>query len=214
MTIPPHVSGEPVVHVVDDDPAMLRSLAFLFDSMGWPVRAFSSGGELLAAFDPAVAGCLVLDIRMQGMSGLELAHALKARGNALPIVFITGHGDVAMAVQAMKDGAFDFIEKPFRDQVLIDAVTHALQQDARRRRSGRARAAAGGRLAGLTGREREVGERMARGLSSKLIGRELGISDKTVQVHRHNVLEKTGVHSAAELAQLLMAAGPDEAGPG
>ena len=199
----------PLIFVADDDAAMLRSLAFLFDSVGWAARTFSSGRELLECLENGEnAGCIVLDIRMPGMSGLEVQHALNARGSAVPILFITGHGDVAMAVQAMKDGAFDFIEKPFRDQLLIDAVSSALQENRRRREGVQARLKAESRLAALTPREREVAEGVARGLSSKLIARQLGISDKTVQVHRHNVMEKTGIHSAAELAHLLLAADP------
>lgn len=199
---------DPVIYVADDDAAMLRSLAFLFESVGWASRTFSSGHDLLAAFDPNVTGCLVLDIRMPGMSGLEVQHTLTARGNTLPILFITGHGDVAMAVQAMKDGAFDFIEKPFRDQALIEAISRALQESCRRRQCDQRLSEAERKLAVLTQREREVAERVARGLPNKVIARQLAISDKTVQVHRHNVFDKTGTHSAAELARLLMTADP------
>lgn len=196
-----------VLFVVDDDAAMRRSLAYLFDSAGWRVEAFESAHDFLDRYGGHVPGCLVLDVRMPLMSGLELQQKLKAHGVHLPIIFLTGHGDLAMAVQAMKTGACDFLEKPCKDQVLLDAVTRAVQRSIESCRIGTQSLAAQTVLAALTAREREVAELMAAGKPSKIIARELGISDKTVQVHRHNAMEKLGVHSAAEITRLLMTTG-------
>jgi FixJ family two-component response regulator len=192
------------VFVVDDDAAMRRSLVYLLDSAGWRVVAFESAHEFLERYDRHVPGCLVLDVRMPLMSGLELQQTLKERGAHLPIIFLTGHGDLAMAVQAMKSGACDFIEKPCKDQVLLDAVTRAVQRSIEDCRINLQSRAAQTVLDTLTAREREVTELVAAGKPNKIIARELGISDKTVQVHRHNVMEKLGVHSAAEIARLLL----------
>lgn len=195
--------SDATVHVVDDDGALCRSVVFLAESVGWQARGYANAESFLAQVDGSAVGCLVLDVRMPTMSGLELQQAMTARGLQLPIIFITGHGDVSMAVQAMKDGAVDFIEKPFKDQVLLDAIAQAV-------RHSRAAAAQTDRHAGklqryeqLTLREREIAQRVARGQPSKLIARELGISDKTVQVHRTHIMEKMDIHSAAELAHLL-----------
>lgn len=195
-----------VLFVVDDDAAMRRSLAYLFESAGWRVESFESAHDFLDHYDGHVPGCLVLDVRMPLMSGLELQQALKDHGINLPIIFLTGHGDLAMAVQAMKSGACDFLEKPCKDQVLLDAVTRAVLRSVEECRISTQTHTAQTALAALTSREREVAALMAAGKSSKIIARELAISDKTVQVHRHNTMEKLGVHSAAEIAQLLMAA--------
>ncbi len=193
-----------VLFVVDDDAAMRRSLAYLFDSAGWRVASFESAHDFLDRYDGHVPGCLVLDVRMPLMSGLELQQTLKDHGIHLPIIFLTGHGDLAMAVQAMKSGACDFIEKPCKDQALLDAVTRAVQRSIEDCRASTQSRAAQAALSALTAREREVAELMAAGKPNKIIARELGISDKTVQVHRHNTMEKLGVHSAAEIARLLM----------
>ena len=201
-----------VLFVVDDDDAMRRSLAYLFDSAGWRVAPFESAHDFLDRYDGHLPGCLVLDVRMPLMSGLELQQKLKERGVHLPIIFLTGHGDLPMAVQAMKGGACDFLEKPCRDQVLLDAVTRAVQRSIEDCRVHTQSHAAQTALATLTPREREVAELMAAGKPSKVIARELGISDKTVQVHRHNTMEKLGVHSAAEITQLLVAARAGKSG--
>lgn len=201
-----------VLFVVDDDAAMRRSLAYLFDSAGWRVQTFDSARDFLDHYDGHVPGCLVLDVRMPLMSGLQLQHTLKDQGNYLPIIFLSGHGDLAMAVQAMKAGACDFLEKPCKDQVLLDAVTRAVQRSIEDSRVNTQTRSAQTALALLTAREREVAELMAAGKPNKIIARELAISDKTVQVHRHNTMEKLGVHSAAEIAQLLMNAGIEISG--
>jgi two-component system, LuxR family, response regulator FixJ len=199
----PATPFDATVHVVDDDGAMCRSVVFLAESVGWRARGYADAESFLAQVDPRSAGCVVLDVRMPTMSGLELQQAMRTRGLRLPIIFITGHGDVSMAVQAMKDGAMDFIEKPFKDQVLLDAIAQAV----RRSHAAMAQADRQGptvqRYEQLTLREREIAQRVARGQASKVIARELGISDKTVQVHRTHIMEKMDVHSAAELAHLL-----------
>lgn len=201
-----------VLFVVDDDAAMRRSLAYLFDSAGWRVQTFDSAHDFLDRYDGHVPGCLVLDVRMPLMSGLQLQHTLRDQGNPLPIIFLSGHGDLAMAVQAMKTGACDFLEKPCKDQVLLDAVTRAVQRSIEDSRVNAQTRCAQTALALLTAREREVAELMAAGKPNKIIARELEISDKTVQVHRHNTMEKLGLHSAAEIAQLLMNAGIEISG--
>lgn len=197
-----------LIHVVDDDEAMRRSLLFLFDSVGWRAQAHASAEAFLAAYQPGVPGCLVLDVRMPGMSGLELQQVLRAQGRSLPIIFITGHGDVSLAVQAMKQEACDFLEKPFRDQVLLDAVAQAVRRSARQLAAARRHEQAHALLERLSPREREVAVRVAHGLPNKLIAREMDISEKTVHVHRQHVMEKTHTGSAAELARLMLRADP------
>lgn len=199
---------QPLIHVVDDDEALRRSLLFLFDSVGWRAQAYASADEFLAAYRPGAPGCLVLDIRMPGMSGLELQQALRARGHVLPVIFITGHGDVSLAVQAMKQEACDFLEKPFKDQALLDAVGQAVRRSRDDLAVEARRSQAHALLERLSPREREVARRVARGLPNKLIARELDISEKTVHVHRQHVMEKTHTGSAAELARLMLRADP------
>lgn len=202
--------SDAIIFVVDDDAAMRRSLAYLFDSAGWQVQTFESARDFLQRYDGHVPGCLLLDVRMPLMSGLELQQELNNRtGHAisLPVIFLSGHGDLAMAVQTMKAGACDFLEKPCKDQVLLDAVSRAVARSVEESRSAASASTAQTALARLTAREREVALLMAEGKASKVIARELGISDKTVQVHRHNTMEKLGLHSAAEVARLLMTSG-------
>ena len=210
MTETPPVVPEWQIHLVDDDAAFRRSLVFLLESMGWPVQAHASAADYLDAGLPALeqTGCLLLDVRMPGMSGLELQQALIARGCRLPSVFITGHGDVELAVQAMKHGAFDFLEKPFRDQRLLDVVSAALRQREADLVSSERAQQAGDRLARLSPREAEVARLVAQGLPNKLVARELDISEKTVHIHRQHVMEKAEVGSAAELARLMLQADP------
>jgi FixJ family two-component response regulator len=202
--------SDAIIFVVDDDAAMRRSLAYLFDSAGWQVQTFESARDFLQRYEGHTPGCLLLDVRMPLMSGLELQQELNNKtGHAisLPVIFLSGHGDLAMAVQTMKAGACDFLEKPCKDQVLLDAVTRAVARSVEESRSAASTTTAQSALARLTAREREVALLMAEGKASKVIARELGISDKTVQVHRHNTMEKLGLHSAAEVARLLMAGG-------
>jgi RNA polymerase sigma factor (sigma-70 family) len=197
----------PLVHVVDDDASLRRALAFLLESGGWRVAPHDSAEAFLAAWsEPAAPGCLILDIRMPLMSGLELQRVLDGRGIGLPVIFLTGHADVAMAVEAMKLGASDFIEKPFKDQTLLDAVAKAVRRDVARREECAARQALCERLEKLSPREREVARLVAEGLPNKVIGQRLDISERTVQVHRLHLMEKLEIHSAAELAQLMLRA--------
>lgn len=196
----------PVVFVVDDDDAICQSLRLLIGDIGLDVRTFNSAKDFLAQYDPSCAGCLVLDVRMSGMSGLELQSRLQELGAEIPTLIITGHGDVPMAVEAMKAGALDFIEKPFRDQVLLDGIQRAIELDARSRRQRRERQAVQSRIRLLTQREREIMERLVAGKTNKSIAFELGISHKTVDFHRANILQKVGVGSVVELVRLTQKA--------
>ena len=192
--------AEPVIHVVDDDEALRDSLRWLLESAGYSVATYASAECFLANYDPARAGCLVLDIRMPGMSGLELQDELERRGHTIPIIFVTGHGDVPTAVRAVKKGALEFIEKPFNDQAFVVLINNALAFDAETRR-------AAAHLDTLTRREREIMERVVAGKRNKDIADELSISIKTVEAHRARVMQKMGVDSLAELVQLVPNAG-------
>jgi len=191
------------IHVVDDDGAIRDALAWLLGSRGLSASTWPSAEAFLAGHDPAQPGCLVLDIRMDGMSGIELFDALQAAGSTLPVIFLTGHGDVPLAVAALKKGAFDFVEKPFNDNQLVDLVLEALRRDQARRSEHATEAGIAARLEQLTSREREVMAGVLRGLPNKAIADELGLAMRTVEVHRARLFEKMGVRSAVELAQLL-----------
>ncbi|MEN9726745.1 MAG: hypothetical protein RL434_1111 [Pseudomonadota bacterium] len=191
------------VYVIDDDAAVRDSLALLVRSVGLESRTFASATEFLGAFDSGMDGCLVVDIRMPGMSGLDLQQALNERGCRLPLLFITGHGDVAMAVRAMRAGALDFIEKPFRDQELLDRINQALTLSAQQRSTLAEVAEIRARIATLTPREREIMDRIVAGQANKVIAVELGLSERTVEIHRAKVMSKTRVHSLAELVTLV-----------
>lgn len=204
-----HPPEDCLVHVVDDDAGLRRSLRFLLDSVGWQVRLYASAEEFLELVEaPRRPSCLLLDIRMPSMSGLELQQVLCRKGFALPILFMTGHADVSMAVQAMKSGAADFIEKPFKDQLVLDAVAAAIRRHAEALDEAQKRAAAQALLAALSPREMETAGLIALGHPNKLIASRLGISEKTVHVHRQHVMEKAGIASAAELARLMLRADP------
>mgnify|MGYP001764081786 CR=1 FL=1 len=199
--------SEPTVFIVDDDEAYRDSLAELMASVGLPCECFASALDFLAVFDARRAGCLVLDVRMARMSGLALQARLKELGAALPIVFISGHGDIEMAVKAIKDGAVDFVQKPYREQQLLEAINEALRRDMAQRRAQPVSADLAGslapaRLAQLSAREREVLSLALQGLPSKLIARQLSLSHRTVEHHRSRLLEKLGVGSMAELLRL------------
>lgn len=195
----------PRAHVIDDDEAIRDALQWLFKTRNVPCETWASGQLFLDALEPGWRGCVVLDIRMDGMSGLECFDALRARGNALPVVFITGHGDVPMAVSALKNGAFDFIEKPFNDSDLVAVVIRALEKDSEQWRALGTREAVQEKLALLTAREREVMELILEGKFNKVIAYDLNISMRTVEAHRSRIFEKMEVRSAVELAQLLKA---------
>ncbi|WP_428825317.1 response regulator transcription factor [Azonexus sp. IMCC34842] len=197
------------VHVVDDDAGLRRSLRFLLDSVGWNVQLYASAEEFLdVAAPPSRPSCLLLDIRMPAMSGLELQQVLRERGVIMPILFMTGHADVSMAVQAMKSGASDFIEKPFKDQMLLDTVAAAIRRSAEALDETQRREAALAVLAALSPREKEAARLIALGQPNKLIATRLGISEKTVHIHRQHIMEKAGISSAAELARLMLRADP------
>ncbi len=200
-------AGAPTAHVVDDDAAIRDALSWLLSSRGVASRTWESAEAFLSAWEPAMRGCLVLDVRMGGMSGVELFDRLQALGSGLPVLFLTGHGDVQLAVEALKKGAFDFVEKPFNDNTLVDRVLEALRRDEERRRERETEADVSARLAQLTAREREVMERVARGEANKVIADALDIAMRTVEVHRSRVFEKMGVRSAVELARLLAQVG-------
>lgn len=197
----------PLVRVVDDEASLRRALVFLLESAGWQVAAYESAEAFLTTWsEPAAPGCLILDIRMPLMSGLELQRILNERSISLPVIFLTGHADVSIAVQAMKHGACELIEKPFKDQVLLDAVGQAVRSDLARRDEASTRQALRSRLDKLSPRELEVARLIVEGLPNKTIGQRLDISERTVQVHRLHVMEKLGIHSAAELTQLMLKA--------
>jgi FixJ family two-component response regulator len=193
---------EAIVYVVDDDDGMRRALAALLGTVGYKTEVFARPSEFLQRFKPDNAGCLVLDIRMPEMSGLELQQRLNRSGVMLPVIFITGHGDVPMAVQAMKDGAFQFIQKPFRDQELLDHINHALKHDAESRKGLARRAEMLRRRETLTPRERQVMELVVEGEANKVMAINLGLSERTVEIHRAKVMEKMGARSVAHLVKM------------
>ena len=197
-------SKPPIVYVVDDDSGVRSSIRVLLKSVGIATTAYASAKEFLAAYDPGQPGCLVLDIRMPGMSGMELQLELNRLGAVIPVVFITGHGDVPMAVEAMQQGAFDFLQKPFRDQDLIHRVQKALERDTEHRLALRQTDAIKARLETLTPREREVLELLAEGKQNKVMAADLGLSQRTVEIHRANVMEKMQARSVAQLVRMLL----------
>jgi two-component system, LuxR family, response regulator FixJ len=198
---------EPTVFVVDDDRAMRDSLRWLLESVGLTVRTYSTAADFLREYEPAQPGCLVLDVRMPGMSGLDLQAELVRRGAGLPTIVVTGHAEVPMAVRAVKAGAVDFIEKPFSDQLLLDRVRQALGIDRLEREVRHRREEARRRLESLTAREREVLGLVAAGKANKEIAASLGLSPKTVEVHRAHVMSKMAVDSLAELIRVALLAG-------
>jgi len=195
--------NEPTVFVVDDDLAMRNSLKWLIESVGMRVEAYGSADEFLSYYYPGRAGCLLLDVRMSGMSGLDLQDHLARSSITIPVIIITGHGDVPMAVRAMKAGAMDFIEKPFNDELLLDSIRNALAADAEERSHQAERAQVATRLAHLTPREYEVMEMVAKGMSNKQIALDLGVSAKTVEAHRGRVMEKMEAGSLADLVRMV-----------
>ncbi len=194
----------PTVFVVDDDDGVRESLRWLLESVGHPVRVFRNGREFLDGYDPDQPGCLLLDVRMPLMGGFELQEVLRIDNPALPILFLTGHGSIPMSVRAMRNGAFDFIEKPFSDQALLDRVQDAVTRAAELHRQQRHNRSIDQLLALLSPREREVLDLLIDGLSSREIGQELGISKKTVEVHRCHIREKLGIGSVAEMMRLVL----------
>ena len=189
------------VFIVDDDEGIREGLGLLLETVGQLYELYSSAIEFLDAYDPSKGGCLVLDIRMPRMSGLELQEKLNEKECLLPIIFITGHGDIPMAVDAMRRGALDFIRKPFREQDLLDRINEALESDAGKREVMLDRQELLERLSSLSEREAEVFHRVAAGDMNKVIGFDLGISERTVEVHRSQVTKKLGVRTLAQLVR-------------
>ncbi len=204
----------PTVFVIDDDASIRNALHLLIKSVGLTVETHASGRQFLNDFDPTTPGCLVLDLRMPGMSGLELQEELHRRGISIPVIFITGHGDVPAAVRAMKAGAADFVEKPFSDQFLLDTIQRAIAQDTQMRKRWADAERARDRLETLTPREREVANLVVAGKASKQIAAELRISQKTVEVHRLHIMEKLGVGCVVDLVRMVFAARMCPAGTG
>jgi two-component system, LuxR family, response regulator FixJ len=201
------MSGKRLVYIVDDDEAVRDSLELLLSSAGFETLAFNSAESFLTHPQKAAGGCLLSDIRMPGISGVELMEVLRARGATCPVVLITGHGDVQMAVEAMKRGAHDFIEKPFDDERLIGAISTALAKGGGTREAPSVDPEAAERLGSLSRRERQVMEGLVGGLSNKAIARDYGISPRTVEVYRANLMTKMHAASLAELVQIALRAG-------
>ena len=209
-------TDQPIVFVVDDDASMRQALARLLQSVQLRVEVFASPREFLQSERPNVPSCLVLDVRLPGLSGLDFQAELARADVRIPIVFITGHGDIPMSVRAMKAGAVDFLAKPFRDQDLLDAVTAAIQRDQKRREHENAMTDLRAHFSSLTPREREIMALVASGLMSKQIAAEVGLSEITVKVHRSHLMKKMGARSVADLVRMAEALGvkPEHRGTG
>jgi two-component system, LuxR family, response regulator FixJ len=192
----------PVVMVVDDDSGVRNAMRSLLKSVGLESVLYGSAQEFLASYQSSQPGCLLLDIRMPGMSGLELQHQLNLRGAVVPVIFMTGHGDIPMAVEAMQHGAFDFLQKPFRDQDLLDRIQRAIVKDAELRQSLGEHERIRAHMETLTAREREVLDLMTQGKQNKAIAQDLGVSSRTIEIHRARVMEKMGAQSVAELVHM------------
>ena len=201
-----------VVFVVDDDLSVREAVSSLIRSVGLRVQTFASAKEFLAFERPHAPACLVLDVRMPGLNGLDLQREIAGGEQPLPIIFITGHGDIPMTVRAMKAGAVDFLSKPFREQDLLDAIAHSLELDSVARQQRAELAQIQTRYDTLTAREREVVALVVRGMRNKETAAELGITEVTVKVHRHNVMEKMGVRSLPALAGMVKRLQPPEGG--
>lgn len=198
---------KPIVYIVDDDDGMRRALTVLMTTVGYEPVAFARPSEFLTRHDRTRASCLVLDVRMPEMSGLEVQQHLNRSGSMLPVILVSGHGDIPMAVQAMKDGAFDFLPKPFRDQDLLDRINAALKLDAENRASVDRLADLKQRADSLTPREREIMALVVDGKANKVIAIDLGLSERTVEIHRANVMEKMGARSVAHLVKMHLMLG-------
>ena len=196
-------NAAPIIYLVDDDEAVRDALGMLFKSIGLEHESFASALDFLQGYDAGRQSCLVADIRMPGLSGLELQQRLNEQRSEIPIIFITGHGDVPMAVTAMKSGAVDFLQKPFRDQDLIDRIHKALDRDGERRKRRAEQDEIRARLTLLTPRETEVMQRVVRGQANKVIAMDLGVSQRTVELHRARVMKKLKLRSVAELVHAI-----------
>ncbi|AZT83333.1 MAG: response regulator FixJ [Marinobacter sp.] len=192
------------VYVVEDDEAVRDSLELLLKSDGKPVKTYENATAFLRDYSEKMAGCIVLDIRMPGMDGMELQKKLNDKHSILPIIFVTGHGDVPMAVDAMKEGAVDFIQKPYREEALLEKIEAALAQDREQRKSLDEKQEIIKRIKSLTPREHEIMDRMIAGQANKVIAIELEISQRTVEIHRSRVMHKMGTHSLAHLVRMVL----------
>lgn len=201
------------VFIVDDEEPIRDSIALLMRSVGLPSQGYADAQSFLAAYRPEEIGCLVLDVRMPRMSGLELQQELNRRGWTLPVIIVTGHGDVRMAVEAMREGALDFLQKPFNDDELIRRVQKALEHDARHRQQSNDREGLLQRLASLTPREREVAQRIVAGQANKVIALDLQLSERTVELHRARVMQKMAARGVAQLVQLWVLLDSDAESP-
>lgn len=206
MIVQTHVQEDPIVYLVDDDPGMLRSMSQMFSVARLRTAEFGSAEAFLAAYNPARPACLVLDLRMAGMSGLDLLQNLRQRVAMLPVVVITGHGDVPTAVSAMKQGASEFMEKPFDPRRLVERTRELLADEETSRAANAERRQLRDRLSSLTAREMEVVRHLVSGLSNKQIAREMDISIKTVEHHRSHIMSKTGAANAADLVRVWVMA--------
>ncbi|MDB5611872.1 MAG: Two-component response regulator, FixJ family, consists of and domain [Bradyrhizobium sp.] len=209
----PANAREPIVIVIDDDVSMRRALTNLFQSVGLEVQAFGSAPEMLQSKLPDVASCLVLDIRLPGVSGLDFQTELAKANIHIPIIFMTGHGDIPMTVRAMKGGAVDFLTKPFRDQDMLDAVVTAIERDRKRREVGKIVANAQALFETLTPREREILALVASGLMNKQVAAEIGLAEITVKIHRGHIMKKMGARSLADLIRTAETLGIRRAKP-
>jgi two-component system response regulator FixJ len=201
------MSAKGLVHIIDDDDALRDSLAFLLSSAGIEAKSYDSAAAYLNAPERAAAGCIVTDVRMPGLSGIDLLRKLKSEGSSVPVIVMTGHGDVPLAVEAMKLGAFDFVEKPFDDDALLGSVRSALGQGAKHSLQQAERQQIEARLALLSGRERQVLDGLVAGQANKVIAHELGISPRTVEIYRANVMTKMQANSLSELVRMALTTG-------
>ena len=198
------MNKSPIVMVVDDDSGVRNAMRALLKSVGLNAMLYGSAQEFLGAYEPNQPGCLLLDIRMPGMSGMDLQQELNLRGAVVPVIFMSGHADIPMAVEAMQHGAFDFLQKPFRDQDLLDRIQKAIAKDAERRLALGERTRIKARVESLTEREREVLDLLTTGKQNKQIAQDLGVSPRTIEIHRARVMEKMDAQSVAELVRMML----------
>lgn len=198
----------PRVYIVEDDEAVRESLQLMLESVGYKTKAYTNANAFLDEHHSDLAGCLVLDIRMPGMNGMELQRKLNERNSMLPVIFVTGHGDVPMAVEAMQQGALDFVQKPYREQELLEKIERAFEMDKANRESLQARQKISANLQNLTPRELDVLRLMVEGKANKVIAIDLDISQRTVEIHRARVMEKLEANSLAHLVRMVMAVDP------
>jgi len=207
------MNKSPVVMVVDDDSGVRNAMRALLKSVGLGAVLYASAQEFLGTYDPHQPGCLLLDIRMPGMSGMDLQQELNLRGAVVPVIFMSGHADIPMAVEAMQHGAFDFLQKPFRDQDLLDRIQRAIAKDAERRVALGEQTRIKAHLESLTEREREVLDLLTLGKQNKVIAQDLGVSPRTIEIHRARVMEKMDAQSVAELVRMMLDLGQTIARP-